>query len=230
MLFADDYLVLVPSYAETKEHSHSMLHLILSEEEIQLQADILYKGEMILLSPFVSHQVRVKPGRTLLFLIDPSSRLGEEIEKKFLQEKIYCNSLPEKLAPYLKKALEGYLQTIFPDFWTSLGILSKEEKKDERVDSILDGVKDHSLLFFSLPELADFVYLSESRLTHLFKETTGMSLKNYLLMRRMELAFRLVHEGMTITEAAHMAGFFDSAHLANVVRKTTGISLSEVFK
>lgn len=231
MLFFDDYIVLVPPYADTKKHRHSMIHLMVSEEMMELHTDQKHSGQMILLNSFVPHRVRAAPGKTLLFLIDPGSALGENLSHKYLHMDVHCSDLPARLRPDLERALQGELANIFPDFWKHFDIVVETKvEKDQRVEVVLRGVKDGSWLFLSIPELSERVYLSESRLAHLFKEETGMNLKNYLLMKRMELAFRLVLEGQTITQAAHAAGFYDSAHLANLVRKTTGIRFSEVLK
>lgn len=50
--------------------------------------------------------------------------------------------------------------------------------------NIADIPKDINAL--SDKEIAKAVFLSESRLTHLFKENTGISLKSYILIRRLE--------------------------------------------
>ncbi|MDO5696143.1 MAG: helix-turn-helix transcriptional regulator [Eubacteriales bacterium] len=74
------------------------------------------------------------------------------------------------------------------------------------------------------------LHLSESRLSHLFKAETGMNLKNYMVMMRMKKAFMLINSGQSFTEAAVNAAFYDSAHLCKVVKKYTGITVSDVFK
>lgn len=79
-------------------------------------------------------------------------------------------------------------------------------------------------------EIAARVYLSESRLTHLFKENAGISLKSYLVIRRLEKAYRFITSGGRMTRAAHESGFASSAHLAYTCKKLTGISVSEVLK
>lgn len=231
MIFADDYIALVPNYAKTEKHRHSMMHLFLSQEPIELTTNEKHIAQMLALNSFIPHSVEAVPQKTLLFLIDPTSLLGEVFAHKFLAKNIYCASLPDKLSFFLNQALGGNFAGIFPEFWTSLGLnLESNKSRDERIETVISRIKDRSLIFASIPELAQSVFLSESRLTHLFKETTGMTLKNYLLMNQMALAFQLVQNKMSITEAAHSAGFYDAAHLANLVRKTTGISLSEVFR
>jgi AraC-like DNA-binding protein len=77
----------------------------------------------------------------------------------------------------------------------------------------------------SVPQLARQVFLSQSRLQHLFKETTGMSLLEYLLLIRIDHACTLLRESrMPITHVAAQVGFHDRAYFARQFRKKTGVT------
>lgn len=76
----------------------------------------------------------------------------------------------------------------------------------------------------TLGELAAELGLSESRLTHLFKQETGVSLRRYLLWLRLSDAMARALSGVSLTEAAHAAGFSDSAHLSRTCRGMFGIN------
>lgn len=76
----------------------------------------------------------------------------------------------------------------------------------------------------ALGELAAAIGLSESRLTHLFKRETGVSLRRYLLWLRLSDAMARALSGASLTEAAHAAGFADSAHLSRTCRDMFGIN------
>lgn len=94
--------------------------------------------------------------------------------------------------------------------------------------NIADIPKDINAL--SDKEIAKAVFLSESRLTHLFKENTGISLKSYILIRRLEQAYRFVNSGGKVTRVAMESGFASSAHLAYTCKTLTGISITEVLR
>lgn len=97
---------------------------------------------------------------------------------------------------------------------------------DERISSIfqiLDTCKctDHSIKY-----LADNVFLSSSRLSHLFKEQTGIPLKSYIILHQMERAFDELFAGKNITEASMIAGFDSPSHFASTVKKMMGMTVS----
>jgi AraC-like DNA-binding protein len=78
--------------------------------------------------------------------------------------------------------------------------------------------------------LAKRVNLSPSRFRHLFRSEMGMSVQSYVRWRRLMAALRTSARGASLTEAAHTAGFADSAHLTPVFRATFGVSPSRIFK
>ena len=81
-----------------------------------------------------------------------------------------------------------------------------------------------------IDELADRVHLSTSRFRHLWRQEMGMSIQSYLRWQRLLTAMQNTVRGASLTEAAHGAGFSDSAHLTRVFRATFGIPPSRIFK
>jgi AraC family transcriptional regulator len=81
-----------------------------------------------------------------------------------------------------------------------------------------------------IPYLATHVHLSTSRFRHLFRSQMGMSVQSYLRWQRLISALRTSACGASLTEAAHAAGFADSAHLTRVFRATFGLPPSQIFK
>lgn len=78
-----------------------------------------------------------------------------------------------------------------------------------------------------LSDLAQRVRLSESRLGHLFSAEVGLPFRAYVRWLRMRHAIRIVAAGQTLTEAAHAAGFADSAHLNRVCHSMFGAAPSD---
>ena len=58
---------------------------------------------------------------------------------------------------------------------------------------------------------------------HLFAEQTGMALRPYILWRRFGSVWEHRMNGVSLSDAAHAAGFADSAHLARTSRRMIGI-------
>lgn len=82
----------------------------------------------------------------------------------------------------------------------------------------------------TLTELARAVHRSPSRLAHRFREATGVPLRRFVLWRRLREAAGIAMRGSTLTEAAHAAGFADSAHLSRTFRSMFGIAPSFLFR
>lgn len=78
--------------------------------------------------------------------------------------------------------------------------------------------------------LAEAVELSGSRLQHLFKAQTGTTLRRFRLWARLCRAVDWIAQGGGLTDAAHMAGFSDSAHLTHVAREFFGLAPRHVVK
>jgi AraC-like DNA-binding protein len=72
-------------------------------------------------------------------------------------------------------------------------------------------------------EVAAAVGVSVSRLTHLFTEQVGIPLRRYVLWLRLRMAITEVLAGADLTDAAHSAGFADSAHLTRTCRDMFGL-------
>jgi AraC-like DNA-binding protein len=94
---------------------------------------------------------------------------------------------------------------------------------DPRVQRIIDHAASHLDEPLSLAGASEGVHLSPSRLRHLFVEQTGLAFKTYLLWLRLVRAVTVYSEGRSLTEAAHEAGFSDSAHFSRVFKRTFGL-------
>ena len=77
-------------------------------------------------------------------------------------------------------------------------------------------------------ELASSVNLSASRLSHLFKTETGISLGKYLKRARMESARRLLESSfLSVKEVMACVGINDVSHFARCFKHTYGLTPTE---
>lgn len=81
---------------------------------------------------------------------------------------------------------------------------------------------------YDMDKLAEKVFLSKSRLAHVFSAQTGITLKGYLQYKRLESACRKMLRGANITEAAFDTGFAGSSHIATSSMKLTGMQLRKM--
>ncbi len=91
------------------------------------------------------------------------------------------------------------------------------------VQRVTDYINDHLADDLSLTELAALAHLSPYHFTRLFKQTTGQSVHQYVIERRIEAARRLLLAGhLTVAEVAAAVGFYDQSHLARHFKRHTG--------
>lgn len=94
---------------------------------------------------------------------------------------------------------------------------------DPRVARALEYVRLRVHAPVSLADAAAAAALSPSRFRHIFVEETGTSFRSYLLWLRLNVAIEAATAGATWTNAAHDAGFADSAHLSRTHKRMFGI-------
>lgn len=97
---------------------------------------------------------------------------------------------------------------------------------DPRVIHTLRLVRTDDGKLITLAALAEAVGLSAERLRHLVREQVGLPFSRYRLWLRLGDAVEAILAGASFTDAAHAAGFADSAHLARAFRQAFGDSLS----
>lgn len=103
-------------------------------------------------------------------------------------------------------------------------------KVDGRIARVLEALTTPADAPPSAASLASLAALSESRFLHLFKETTGLPLRRYILWRRIINSIEAAGQGADLTTAAHHGGFSDSAHFSRTFRETFGLSPSKLLK
>ena len=94
---------------------------------------------------------------------------------------------------------------------------------DAKVVRALEHIRRRVRAPVSLADAAAAATLSPSRFRHLFVQETGTSFRAYLLWLRINVAVEAAMAGASWTEAAHEAGFADSAHLSRTHRRMFGI-------
>ncbi len=119
-----------------------------------------------------------------------------------------------------------YLQTLFIQLLIELNNASSlSEIKDypklsnEKIRNILSYINDHLTETISLDCVAAEFHMSKSNLCHLFKNTTGFSVKQYITYRRIALAQKLMADGCSTLEASVAAGFNDYSNFYKTFKK-----------
>ncbi|MDP1825428.1 MAG: AraC family transcriptional regulator [Archangium sp.] len=99
---------------------------------------------------------------------------------------------------------------------------------DPRIERLIPWVSARLDQPVSLGEVAELIGLSPGRTRHLFVQQTGLPFRTWVLWLRLERATRRFAAGSSLTEAAHDAGFSDSAHLSRTFRRMFGINAASL--
>jgi len=101
---------------------------------------------------------------------------------------------------------------------------------DKRIRKAMEIMREDPAQSHSLESLAETVYLSATRFTHLFKDETGVPIRRYRQWLRFRQAIQQITTGETMTAAAMKSGFTDSAHFSRAFRSMFGLKPSVVFR
>ena len=95
---------------------------------------------------------------------------------------------------------------------------------DQRVDKVLQMMRDDLRQEQSLAGLAQSVNLSVWRLSHIFRSDVGMSPIQYLKFLRMEKAKYLLETSfLSVKEITHRVGLNDESHFVRDFKKVYGL-------
>jgi AraC-like DNA-binding protein len=109
-----------------------------------------------------------------------------------------------------------------------VGPSSPTDGPDPRIAKSIAWVTARLDQAVSLGDVAKLICLSPGRTRHLFVQQTGLPFRTYLLWLRLVRAVELFAGGASLTEAAHGAGFADSAHLSRTFRRMFGIAAASL--
>ena len=215
-------------------HQHHAIELVVSEHSGQFWqgADCLHRGQIALLGADVPHRF-IGSGWQWFVYAEPESPLGLRLLQSVLHGQPVV-SLPDSCltglsiadadnATELKAILDKLLQRLLPDAEPTTPACM-----DERIERVLGYIKVHIAAPLSLNQLTGEACLSEGRLIHLFKEQVGIPIRKYILWNRLQTAVQGVLTGQNLTQAAHHAGFADSAHFSRTFSDMFGIRPSDV--
>lgn len=224
-------LVLGPGFAST-QHCHHAAQIafgldgpvIFESPEMGLQ-----QSDMLVISPNVPH-AHPAFGRLGFLYLDPESAEWTSFAAK-LEGALVHLPFNERLRSVARCAEAGDREAA-----SSLvdDVIGRSARKalpvDTLVSQIIANIRTSLDAPIALVTLAKAVHRSPSRVAHRFRQTTGVSIRRYVLWCRLRLALDSALRGLSLTEAAHRAGFADSAHLSRTFRSMFGVSPSFFFK
>jgi len=183
----------------------------------------------VLIRPDAFHEVDARAGTALIAFVDSESELGAALCNR-IDRNILC--ITTRQVERWRAALQPGLSGEVVDQWVRKELLHQRQVVDihPRVLRVLKYLREGrgALDDVSLKTLAGISGLSQSRFMHVFTESVRVPLRRYILWLRLQRAACELMCGVTVTEAAHDAGFSDAAHLDRTFRRMLGTTPTDL--
>lgn len=187
--------------------------------------------EAALIAPHVPRRLDVEDGGGLLSLnLDPSSVAYRMLARRGSNQGIQVLDVRcfGKLRETFQPALEGAL-TARQLRALSAGLIEaiaggpeQGSALDPRVARVLSAIRDTAEPQ-SLARLSALACLSPDRLSHLFAQQVGLSIKRYALWTKVRRSVEQFSGGRRLTDAALDSGFADAAHMSRTFQSYFGL-------
>jgi len=210
---------------KTESHAHPAIEILFSENgEMNIEvADSSFKNvSFAIIDSNIAHKVNMEKEKIHIVMV--------ECHYNFLQKLLAQFDIELSNGTYIesnKVDRRALIEGIY--------LLCKQRKNsptsNTRIQKCLDYLNSHSSDYKTMIEtLKGELNLSESRISHLFKEETGLSIKKYLVWSRLKKAFEIVISGETnMYKASIQSGFYDQAHLSKAFKRILGLNPSEIY-
>lgn len=218
--------------AQTDFHAHHAIQVTLAlagDFELRAAGERL-TGPAVAVAADASHIFRATGLAAFLF-VEPESGAGQALAASCFGGKA-LGVLPEPaLRPLLDRLAARFganaddpeMIRIGREILAALTGSAAAVATDRRVQAMIAFAGDNLGNPISLPAAASAACLSPSRARHLFVEQTGLPFRTFVLWLRIKRAVEIFAAGASLAEAAHEAGFADSAHFSRTFRRNFGL-------
>ena len=220
-------------FGTAEYHAHHAIQITVAlEGQLRLAtSELSLAGPALAVDADARHRIDAQ-GLLAFVFIEPESRSGRAIARTVFDGRELVSITDARVTAPLKDVRETFNRTLTNSQLLEVGRsvaqalapAAAASPPDARVQRIIDHASAHldEALTLGCAEAVG-VHLSPSRLRHLFVEQTGLPFKTYVLWLRLVRAVQIYSEGeASLTQAAHAAGFADSAHFSRIFKRTFG--------
>ena len=220
-------------------HSHGMIQFFLALDnipDIKVGRKKLEKPVCLFVQKNVKHSVKFHDGIIFTSVIEPGSDRGAFLDALIKDSDYYLveDEISKKLIEYALPMVDSFDKESYSHYlnkmYLSLGFQPVERLLDERIIDFFNILQDCTCIDHSVDRFAEELCISTSRLSHLFSEQVGISLKSYLTLHQLEKAYQDILNGNSITDAAMKAGFDSPSHFAATVKRLMGLPTRRALK
>jgi len=229
-----NHLLVCADYSDPKVHSHSAAHIMISLDK---EIEIITKNEAtqcrgILIPSGIAHTANTDKNKVLVFLFDNTTSIANQIKDLRVLSDEVVDEVVQAYGCFEKsdKSNSSYREFIKIVYKCTNLSIAENIVVDKRVESALIYIQSNLHEPITCRDVANHVFLSEGRFSHLFKEQVGMTFSAYLIYQRVVATYDEVINGKSITEASIEAGFSSSTHFAETNKRLFGLSASTIIK
>ena len=206
------------------QHAHPAVEIILAtrgsfsiQANNQLREDITFA----IIDKNTAHSINLKECQVQMIMLEHHDLIVNKILRSngiVLSDGIYTSSRLNSSGKLLLSIVEDVSQM-------------NRTTYDHRVSQCLDLIESKEIEFGRLMEdLCNEACLSESRISHLFKDNVGISPKKYLVWNKLKRAIKKVMScEENLFSAGLEVGFYDQAHLSKAFKGMLGVPPSLLY-
>lgn len=220
---------------KTELHHHLAIQVVIAiRGSVKLFIeDKTVDEEVVLINSNVKHKHATQPdGLQISIFVDTFTELAKTIQSNkknaFSIGKANHQSLNELVTSFFDKKPNMDLVVNF--IGKTFGVNEKKHVRDERIDEMLLKLSRQDIETLGIEDIYNSLPLSKSRVRHLFKQNTGISIQRYILWLRLKQAMINFQTGETPTQSAYLSGFADYAHMSRTVKEMFGLSLKSIYQ
>jgi len=234
MYEAGNHLLVCAEYSDPELHKHNAAHIMISLDD---KIDIMTRSERkkcrgIVIPSGVAHTANTDKNKVLIFLFDNTTTIAKQIKNlailsdEAVDEIIkayYCFENSDKSNSCYREFIECVYKCANLSVVENIVI-------DNRIKSAIAYIQLNIHEPITCSDVANHIFLSEGRFSHLFKEQVGMTFSAYLIYQRIMKTYTEIINGKSITDASIEAGFSSSTHFAETNKRIFGLSASAIKK
>jgi len=180
-----------------------------------------------------------KQSEDLVYILKRAAELGFDM---IHFGDVAFNSLRTKLSVLLEEinsnrfGKESRIKLCISDLMLYLGRTvyemrhTKHKEGRSSYETLIAFIEAHLEEDLSLDRIAGSLFLSKYHISHMFRERTGMSVHQYIVKKRLEMASDYIKAGVSAQDAGQSAGFSDYSSFYRAFKKEYGRSPSEYVK
>ena len=235
-----------------ENHCHARYEMIsVFEGSVGIVVDnkryTLKEGELAIIPPLVYHSVFAKD--TLMYkratILFDEKLIPTEIKDDFAEKTKYqsvsihesfCHLFERLKDVFADEENKKFLPLVSSILIEALYIHTykdtsgKRDKSHPVVNRAAEYINNHLADKITLDDVAASLFLSKSTVSHVFRDELKISVKQYILQKKIAYAASLICDGVSAGEAAEIIGYDNYANFYKMYKKIIGTTPKETVK